>query len=273
MAQSKKIGFPAGMLGEDPMRFDVLAEASPSFVAIGKPADILLDSYLGSPKEKSVMLAMRETPDKPEFKRLGINSPYAVNQLDFEISGAAIIACDKDTANEMRNEIWSGAMKFEYLLLAKSAQASQASFDVDLPVLMHDERPVWLVSHRFGKKAHTVFERLERVGAYELWRASAETVRPHQIRVHANEVGIKIVGELLYSRTPYVYMSDIKEEPYKIGFNQEEQPLYPHIYLHLSKIVLPENRKFDGGKTELCAPLPKGFATTLKRLGFSEIGR
>ena len=101
MAQSKKIGFPAGMLGEDPIRFDVLAEASPSFVAIGKPADILLDSYLGSPKEKSVMLAMRETPDKPEFKRLGINSPYAVNQLDFEISGAAIIACDKDTANEV----------------------------------------------------------------------------------------------------------------------------------------------------------------------------
>ena len=139
MAQSKKIGFPAGMLGEDPMRFDVLAEASPSFVAIGKSADILLDSYLGSPKEKSVMLAMRETPDKPEFKRLGINSPYAVNQLDFEISGAAIIACDKDTANEMRNEIWSGAMKFEYLLLAKSAQASQASFDVDL--LFTDEVP------------------------------------------------------------------------------------------------------------------------------------
>ncbi len=169
MAQAKKIGFPAGVLGEDPIRFDVLADASPSFVAVGKPADILLDSYLGSPKEKSVMLAMRETPDKPEFKRLGINSPYAVNQLDFEISGAAVIACDKDTANEMRNEMWSGTMKFEYLLLAKSAQDSQTSFDVDLPVLMHDERPVWLVSHRFGKKAHTVFERLERVGAYELW--------------------------------------------------------------------------------------------------------
>ena len=126
MAQAKKIGFPAGVLGEDPIRFDVLADASPSFVAVGKPADILLDSYLGSPKEKSVMLAMRETPDKPEFKRLGINSPYAVNQLDFEISGAAVIACDKDTANEMRNEMWSGAMKFEYLLLSSKGSSASA---------------------------------------------------------------------------------------------------------------------------------------------------
>ena len=68
-------------------------------------------------------------------------------------------------------------------------------------------------------------------------------------------------------------MSDIKEEPYKIGFNQEEQPLYPHLYLHLSKIVLPENRKPDGGTAEVSAPLPKGFATTLKRLGFSKLGQ
>lgn len=58
MAQAKKIGFPAGVLGEDPIRFDVLADASPSFVAVGKPADILLDSYLGSHKEKSVMLSL-----------------------------------------------------------------------------------------------------------------------------------------------------------------------------------------------------------------------
>ena len=37
---------------------------------------------------------------------------------------------------------------------------------------------------------------------------------------------------------------------------EEEQPLYQHLYIHLEKI------------DNVVAPLPKGFATTLKRLGF-----
>lgn len=266
----QKIGFPAGVLGENPLRLDVLAANAPHFVALDKPAGILLDSYLGSPKGKSVMLAMRDTPEKPEFKRLGIVSPYAVNQVDFEISGAAVVACDKDTSVKMRNAMWSEAMEFQYLLLAKPVKPLEDVFDADLPILMHEERPVWLVSHRFGKKARTRFEIVETVGAFQLWRATTRTVRPHQIRVHANENGLKVIGEQLYSRTPHVYMSDLKEERYKIGFGEEERPLYPHISIHLSKITFDgaETGCDGGGKVEINSPLPKGFATQLKRLGF-----
>lgn len=270
MAGCEKIGFAANSLCEKPLRMDVLSNNAPKFIAVNKPAGILFDSYLGSPQKKSVMLAMRDTPDKPEFKRFGIVSPYAVNQIDCEISGVGIIACDKDAATEMRNAMWSSAIEFEYIFLAKSVGTKEESFDVDLPVLMHEERPVWLVSHRFGKKAHTRFEIIETVNSFQLWKASTRTVRPHQIRVHANESKLKIVGENIYSRTPHVYMSDLKEERYKIGFNEEEIPLYPHLSLHLSKVVFDgKDVGCDGiGKTEIFAPLPKGFATVLKRIGF-----
>ena len=256
MSSKIKIGFPPNTICEDAVRLDVLATEK-NYAVINKPAGILFDSYLGSPKMKSVVLAMRERPDKPEFQRLSIQSPYAINQVDFEISGATILACDKDTANDMRNAMWSESMEFEYLLLAKNAGQKEENFVVDLPILKHEERNVWIVSHRFGKKAKTEFQIIETAGQYQLWKAKARTVRPHQIRVHAHEAKLNIVGERIYSKTPLIYLSKLKADSYKIDRTlEEEQPLYNSLYIHLAKA------------NDVCAPLPKGFATTLKRLGF-----
>ena len=255
MSSQIKIGFPPNVISPDAVRLDVLASEK-NYTIINKPAGILLDSYLGSPKMKSVMLAMRERPDKPEFQRLGIESPYAVNQVDFDISGASIIACNKDFAKDMLNAMWSETMEFEYLLLAKNAGQKEESFTVDLPILKHEDRNVWIVSHRFGKKAKTQFQIVETAGQYQLWRAKARSIRPHQIRVHAHEGKLNIVGETIYSRTPLIYLSKLKAD-YKVDRTlEEEQPLYQHLYIHLEKI------------DNVVAPLPKGFATTLKRLGF-----
>ena len=44
-ALPEKIGFPSGTLYERPVRLDVLAAQKSIFVAIDKPADVLLDSY------------------------------------------------------------------------------------------------------------------------------------------------------------------------------------------------------------------------------------
>ena len=256
MASQIKIGFPPNTICEDAVRLDVLVTKE-NYAVINKPAKILFDSYLGSPKVKSVILAMRDRPDKPEFQRLAIESPYAVNQVDFEISGASILACDKDTANDMRNAMWSEAMEFEYLLLTKNAGQKEEAFVIDLPILKHEDRNVWIVSHRFGKKAKTEFQIVETAGQYQLWKAKTRSVRPHQIRVHAHEGKLNVVGETIYSKTPLIYLSKLKSDTYKIDRTlEEEKPLYDGIYIHLARI------------DNVLAPLPKGFVTTLKRLGF-----
>ena len=59
-------------------------------------------------------------------------------------------------------------MEFEYLLLAKNAGQKEESFTVDLPILKHEDRNVWIVSHRFGKKAKTQFQIVETAGQYQL---------------------------------------------------------------------------------------------------------
>lgn len=266
----EKIGFPEGILTDAPIRFDVLSARKGIFAAINKPAEILMDSYLGSPKCKSIMLAMREQKGKKEFERLGIESPYAINQLDMELSGAALMAADKKSADNFRNAMWSEKFEFEYLILCRTARNLSGEITVELPLLMHEDRPVWIVSHRFGKKSRTRFEMLKSAGDYQIWRAKANIARPHQIRVHAAEVGLRVVGENIYSKTPSVYLSKLKEG-YRLPKGEErERPLYKHISIHLAKI------RFNGndagipeiGETEIFAPLPKSFSACLKKIGF-----
>ena len=54
MSSKIKIGFPPNVISPDAVRLDVLASEK-NYAVVNKPAGILLDSYLGSPKMKSVM--------------------------------------------------------------------------------------------------------------------------------------------------------------------------------------------------------------------------
>jgi len=268
----QKIGFPEKLLDEKPVRLDVIGAKFGQYAAVNKPADMLFDAYSGAPKKKSVITALKEQEGKGELKRLGMESPAAVSQTDFEMSGAALLALNKNSAASMRNAIGSGYFSFSYIFLCRKSKIPSEKFDVTLPTLMHEERPIWIVSHRFGKKTRTSFELLEKSGEYELWSASASEPRPHQVRLHAAESGLKIVGERVYSKTPPVFMSNLKEEYKLAGTEEWERALYPHMSLHLSRI------KFDGralndpnlGDVEISAELPKGLAVCLKRLGFSK---
>lgn len=266
-ALPKRIGFPSGFLVDGPLRVDVAAAQFGKFAVVDKPADVLFDSYLGAPKRTSMMLAMRGQSGKGEFARLGIESPYAVNQIDYEYSGASIMAANKDIATAMRNAMWSGFFTFKFLVLTRAYRKDSTRFDVELPVLMHEERPVWIVSHRFGKKAKTSFELVRSAGDYQLWQATANTVRPHQIRLHAAEAGLDVVGEWIYSKTPYIFLSKLKGE-YKLAKDAQERALYPHLAVHLSGV------EFDGasfgepsiGKVSATVALPKGFEVQLRKL-------
>ena len=264
----KKIGFAPNVLSKDPQRFGILAFEEGNFAVIDKPAEVLFDAYAGAPRAKSVIQAMRENPEKPEFKALGFASPFAVNQLDFEISGCGIIAANAEVSSSLRNQMWSGDMLFTYLVLCRKKEAgsrtSTPEFATDLPLVKHKERNVWVVSHRFGKKAHTKFRLLEETDSCELWEASTHSARPHQIRVHAAERDLKIYAETIYSRIPPMLVSKFAKKPFKLGFDEKERPPYPHLAIHLAKAEFA----FSGRKIAAVAPLPKGFAVCIKRAGF-----
>ena len=263
-----KIGFKEGCVSDRPERFDVIGSKFGEFLIFEKPPKVLSESYLGAPDGMpSVVKAIRENPDKPEFQRFGASSPFAVNQIDYECSGASIIAFGKERAAEMRNAMWSGLFTFEYLVLAMDLKAeTPEEIECSLPIYKPENQSKWRVSHAFGKKSETKFLLLDKSGDWKLWKAATKAARPHQIRIHAAECGIGIASEKMYSKTPPPYLSKIKKGAYRPPKNSDEKPLYDDIAIHLALV------KYDGkcaglsGTLGAAAKLPKGFSAALKKL-------
>jgi 23S rRNA pseudouridine955/2504/2580 synthase len=121
-----------------------------------------------------------------------------------------------------------------------------------------------IVSHTTGKKTSTTFRLEQRYRGYAVWTATTTFDRLHQIRLHAAECGVPIVGEARYAKTAPIFLSEIKRDYRPAGGGTRvEQPLYGELCLHLSQICFADT---DGSRTTVEAPLPKAFAVLLKRL-------
>ena len=100
--------------------------------------------------------------------------------------------------------------------------------------------------------------------AYAVWTATTTFDRLHQVRVHAAESGLPIVGESRYAKTTPIFLSEIKRNYRPAGDGTRvEPPLYGELCLHLARIAFPGA---DGKPVVVEAPLPKPFAVLLKKL-------
>lgn len=259
------IGFAPSELTDRALRLPVVAAEKNKWVIISKPADVLFEAYTGVFREKSIISAIRSRLGKGEFERLGISTPFAVNQIDVEFSGGAMLAMNKDSCTDLRNSYGSDMFNFEYLLLCKkNSERSFEAFDVDLPMYFPEGSVAWTVSHRRGKKAFTSFEPIEDVGEWQLWKSSTKMPRPHQIRLHAFERGLLIAGESLYAQV------DSPRPNYR---DKSKKPI------HAAKDKIPPY--IDGMGGHLCRiecmhfgidakiALPDKWKVALKKLGFT----
>ncbi len=264
MSKNLKIGFPPPLLGDAPLRLDVLAHKQNSFLIFDKPAGMLFEADSFNLSTSNIIGAMKTQAGKPEFERLGITSPYAVHQMDFEQSGACVVAMNKDSAAVLRNALGSDAFEFEFLFVCKDSTASKENprFLVDLPILKSQSKERMVPSHRYGKGAKTEFEFLKSANGFEIWRATTKFLRPHQIRLHAAERGLEILGETLYSEVPLPYLSSLKKK-FNRTKNFEEKPIYSSLALHLERVKFSAfDESFDTIST-----LPKNFNYLLECLG------
>ncbi len=97
---------------------------------------------------------------------------------------------------------------------------------------MHDDGTRSLISHRTGKKARTRFTRLREGGCLEMWQAETSYLRADQIRLHAVECGLAVVGENLYGNTPPLSRADLPGKRRPGGTD--------HVLLHGPAIHLAE---------------------------------
>ncbi|MBL4576277.1 MAG: hypothetical protein JKY51_09310 [Opitutaceae bacterium] len=255
------LSFPPRFLGSAPQKFPLIANTE-GYFAINKPSGMssAMDKWATRTPDLSMALLRELETEKPQLQRLGIKIVSRVNPIDPEVSGVSLFAKNKEAEDFLRNTMGSQKMTFVYDLLVEP-DIKEKEVVCELPIARHDTEPRALISNQTGRKATTAFKHQISYGRYHLWEATTDVCRPHQIRLHAAESGLRVVGENIYANSQSIFLSDLKRG-YRRG-KEEEQALYSSICIHLREVSFEDT---EGKQVSVKAELPKRFAVLLKKL-------
>jgi 23S rRNA pseudouridine955/2504/2580 synthase len=162
-----------------------------------------------------------------------------VHRLDRETSGCLLLACNGDALKRLSAQFREGNVRKKYLCLM-NGNMPQSVMDVDAPLVKiqaGDQRQV--VVRNDGKPAHTRFHLLQPFSCCSYTEAELFTGRTHQIRVHAQHVGLPLAGDEKYSQ--------------RATFRQWRKRGLKRLFLHAHQLVLDSR---EGEPLAFDAPLP-----------------
>ncbi len=259
--------FPPGTFEENSTRLPVIFRGN-GVVALTKPSGIPVDEHPWTEGKATLCgeLRTRLGAGQASARKLGLERPVSVILTDAEISGIVLLS-DRENglSDAWRNAVGSEQLRFVFIFLSKKTaeEALPDDFVCSLPVAAHFSEPRALISHKTGKKSETRFVRTECFGNYELWRAETVFPRLHQIRLHAQESGLPIVGDALYGGVPAVSNAEFGRRG---RLNKGEvRPLYAPPCVHLERVLVSEKAP-AGTEFDIVAALPDGFSALLKKL-------
>ena len=121
-----------------------------------------------------------------------------VHRLDMDTSGVMIFAMNKAAQRHLGLQFERRHTEKTYEALVWGQPEDQG--DVDLPLIVDwPNRPLQMVDHLRGKKAHTKWEVLAREETHARVRLMPTTGRSHQLRVHMLAIGHVILGDRFYA--------------------------------------------------------------------------
>lgn len=125
---------------------------------------------------------------------------YTAHRLDRDTSGAMIFARTPEAAEKLRVAFSERQVEKRYLLLT-DRRVSQARFFRESRIEREGND---YVSHADGtSNSRTQFTLIDEVGGIFLWEARPETGRSHQIRLHAEDAGMPILGDAAHAGSPF----------------------------------------------------------------------
>lgn len=142
----------------------------------------------------------------------GADKIHLVARLDRETSGLIIFAKRPSVARKFQMAIQQRIVKKDYLALLEGEFSE--SLHVDEPIARRKGGPVIVKSEvsydRTSQTAVTDFVPIVSKNGYTLCRVIPETGRKHQIRVHAEHLSHKVVGDKIYGPDETLYIEFIE---------------------------------------------------------------
>ena len=124
--------------------------------------------------------------------------PGIVQRLDKDTSGLMVVARDEAARSALAGQIKAREVTREYLALVEGTLDSRTG-TIDAPLGRDRRRRTRRAVRGSGEReARTHFEVIERLSADTYARATLETGRTHQIRVHFAAIGHPVAGDPEY---------------------------------------------------------------------------
>lgn len=174
----------------------------PRFFFADKPAGVTTHTSL-NPSEKKGPLSPHADGFVEHLEARGAGRLFVVHRLDKETTGAICFARDSESA-ALLEKLFSGREVQKRYFFLTDRSVARDSYVIESLI---ERRGSSFVSRspREGESnnARTEIRLLRREGRFALWEAKPSTGKPHQIRLHAESVGLPLLGDDLHGGSPF----------------------------------------------------------------------
>lgn len=170
--------------------FDVLYDEN-DVIVVDKPAGLVVHPGAGNPDSTLVNGLMARYSRLAQLPRGGI-----VHRLDKDTSGVMIVAASEPRRAELSDALSRHEVRRRYQCVVEGRL--ELPVVVDKPIGRHTTHRTKQAIRMNGRAARTQFTPKKHFRSHTLVEAQPFTGRTHQIRVHAQSLGLPIVGDQLY---------------------------------------------------------------------------
>lgn len=231
-------------------RIEILFEDD-DLLVVNKPGD-----YLSIPDR------YRDLPNLSSFLKSKYESVYTIHRLDKDTSGIIVFA-KNESAHKTLSQAFENREVNKYYHAVTKGMISETEGTIDKPIAKHPSKSGKMVTHRSGKASISHFKVIKDFGNYQMMEVKIETGRTHQVRVHLQSLGLKVLGDPLYGDGEF-FLREIKGKKFQLGKTREERALLFRTCLHAHTLAFkhPSTKK----EMSFTADYPKDFQATLKQL-------
>lgn len=175
-----------------------------------------------------------------------------IHRLDKETSGALVFAKNKEAAQRAVSLFTNKDVQKTYLFITDQ-NFEKKTFTIESHIcknLKSKNQKSWKSSPNPTKPsdyAKTHFEHLKSFNGFHLFQAKPITGKTHQIRLHAKDAGIPILGDTLYGGTPSyrIMLHAQKIESSLFSFESPPPLFFTHLELFSSSLLISWLNQLD----------------------------
>jgi 23S rRNA pseudouridine1911/1915/1917 synthase len=175
--------------------------------------------------------------------------PGIVHRLDKDTSGLIVVAKRRSAHDALSRQMAARTMHKEYIVVVVGTpQPPQGVVDAPIARDPRDRQRMGVVAG--GRHARTRYSVENVLQGYSLVRATLDTGRTHQIRVHLASIGHPVLGDPVYGKRTL-------KDAARLGLRRQ------FLHAHRLGFTLPSSDEWR----EFVSPLPEDLAGVLERLG------